>query len=623
MRPALGKSFGILLGCLGLLLLQGRHQAAARPLQPTSGPATRPPVITWRAGAAPAAGSVVAATDIDLAPDGTVVVLDRLLARAQRFDGAGKALTVYGQVGTPGALRRPLGLAVDSGIARVYVADTGNRRLAVFGLDGAFQTGWGGFSEPEAVTVGLDGRVYVYDRGVHGIKVRRPDGGDEGVFPVQVAQARLVELPRGISTAPSGSIFFAAEAPVANGPNILYEFSAAGLVVPPRTQLPWQIRDFGFAASGQLLLLDGTGQRLVTQLDRRSGATLASPVEPGAVAMAAGSDGTVQLLYKATGGRPTRLTRVSVSGNTVSTLGTQPFPAVRRGWFDHPVRVEAVPGGGALVLDTLGRLQHFTAGGEALGQFSAPGLQEATLHPSGKRLFIVRVHTPSPDEPDDPDGAAPGMRRYRVEARDLPDGLLSGADNEAPSTPAWLVDWSEPLNAATFTQIEALAYHPPTDRLLALDSGHRRLLQWTAYGRPLPDIALPDPGASVPGYTDMAVSPSGKVYLLNSGAHLAYGLATLDGGLPEDSFDLGVAAYRLAVTPDQQLVALSGHRTVHVVGREGGPAQALRLPSEGDAGEASDVAVDGSGRIYVADFDPRAVHVFGSGSLFLPILWRP
>lgn len=623
MRSSIGNPYGTAAGLLGLLLLSCLSAAAARPLQEGADRAPQGPFTTWRAGPMPAAGGVVAPTDIDLAPEGSVVVLDRRLERAQRFDAAGKAITVYGQVGTPGALRQPLGLAVDTGRARVYVADTGNRRVAVFGLGGSFEAEWTGFSEPEALTVGLDGRVYVYDRGVHGIKVRRPDGGDEGVFPVQVAQARLVELPRGIGTSAKGSIFFAAEAPVANGPNVLYEFSAAGLVVPPRTQLPWQIRDFGFGAGGQLLLLDGTSRRLVTQLDRRSGATLATPIQPGAVAMAAAPDGMVLLLYKATGGKAAGLTRVTVADNTVTPLDTRTFPAVRRGWFDHPVRVEAVPGGGVLVLDTLGRLQRFDAAGAPLGQFSAPGLQEVALHPAGKRLFIVRVHTPSPEDPDDPDGAAPGLRRYRVEARDLPAGLLSGPDDEAAATPAWTVDWSEPLDGAQFTQIEALAYHPATDRLLALDSGHRRLMQWTALGHPLNDIHLPDPGDSVPGYTDMALAPSGKVHLLLSGARRVYGLTHLDGRLPEEVVDLGVPAFRLAATPDERLVALAGRRMVQVLAASGEPAQALPLPPEGEAGEASDVAMDEAGRIYVADYDARALHVSGPARTFLPALWRP
>jgi hypothetical protein len=406
---------------------------------------------------------------------------------------------------------------------------------------------------------------------------------------------------------------------------VLYEFSAAGLVLPPRTQLDWQIRDLAFGTAGQLLLLDGTGHRLVTQLDRVRRDTVATPVEVGAVALAARPGGAVRLLMKPTGTGHSGQRRLMVDGNTVTELARSDFPAVERGWFDHPVRIDAAPDGSVLVVDILGRVERFAPGRitGGLGQWSGPGLQEALL--DGNRLYVVRLRTPSADDPSDPDGAPSGQRRYRVTALDLPQGLVSAVDAEAPATVAWQVDWNEPLAGAAFTQIEALALDRRSGRLFALDAGHRRIMAWDARGQALPDIPLTDPGTGPPGYTDMAVAPEGRLMVLHSSSRQVIPV-TPDGNGSGAPIDVGAKAYRLAIATDGRLVALAGNRRVRAYDPAGGLLHELPLPAPSEpGGEASDVAVDGSGRILVADYDPRAVHVFEprpNGQLLLPFVAR-
>ena len=87
------------------------------------------------------------------------------------------AVASFGVQGTGnGQLNDPKGLAVD-GQGQVYVVDTRNHRVQVFGADGQFLRGWGSqgnaagqFQEPWGITVDTAGNVYVADTWNHRIQ---------------------------------------------------------------------------------------------------------------------------------------------------------------------------------------------------------------------------------------------------------------------------------------------------------------------------------------------------------------------------------------------------------------------------------------------------------------------
>ena len=117
-------------------------------------------------------------------------------AQVLKFDKSGKFLL---QIGKPGQttgnenLNRPSAVAVDATANEVFVADTGNRRIAVFDSEsGKFKRAWGAYGEapgadpgaydPNApasrqfrdvtcVDIAKDGNVYVCDRTSNRIQV--------------------------------------------------------------------------------------------------------------------------------------------------------------------------------------------------------------------------------------------------------------------------------------------------------------------------------------------------------------------------------------------------------------------------------------------------------------------
>jgi len=151
---------------------------------------------------------------ISIAPDGSVYVSDTKNNRIQKFDPQGKFLQTWGNEGTvEGQFNSPIGIAVTSD-GSVYVADSGNNRIQQFNAQGDFIQAWGNkgsaesqFNSPAGLAIASDGSIYVADDGNNRIQQFSPQGdfvrawGNEGTADAQF------NSPKGLSIASDGSVY--------------------------------------------------------------------------------------------------------------------------------------------------------------------------------------------------------------------------------------------------------------------------------------------------------------------------------------------------------------------------------------------------------------------------------
>ncbi len=114
--------------------------------------------------------------DLDLAPDGNLVILDSLNARVQILRPDGSFVRMFGERGTAaGSFSLPKGIAVD-GFGHVYVSDGQAHRFVIFDIEGRYllsigtqamvvdgQVQPGGLALPKGITADSDGKIFIVD----------------------------------------------------------------------------------------------------------------------------------------------------------------------------------------------------------------------------------------------------------------------------------------------------------------------------------------------------------------------------------------------------------------------------------------------------------------------------
>ncbi len=137
---------------------------------------------------------------VALGPDGEVVIADTWNYQVKVASADGVLLNAWGERGEYGVsaqrdpvygLWGPRAVAVDSE-GYIYVADTGNKRIRVYTLNGEFVrdigsggSGTGQLDEPAGVALHPDGRLYVADTWNRRVSVFSTEGGYLYEFPVR------------------------------------------------------------------------------------------------------------------------------------------------------------------------------------------------------------------------------------------------------------------------------------------------------------------------------------------------------------------------------------------------------------------------------------------------------
>lgn len=184
-----------------------------------------------RAGQGRAPGQFDSPRGMAFGPDGSLYVVDMRNARVQQFAADGTFVRQFGSLGHGDgqfwreASRGPTGIAVGPD-GSVYVADTWNYRIQKFTADGQFVAKWGTFVNlvtgqqggdrtglygPRGIALGPDGALYVTDTGNARVVVYGSDGtfrrefGSKGTGPSQLNE------PVGIAVTADGARVYVAD----------------------------------------------------------------------------------------------------------------------------------------------------------------------------------------------------------------------------------------------------------------------------------------------------------------------------------------------------------------------------------------------------------------------------
>lgn len=143
-------------------------------------------------------------------PAGRLFVADPAAGLVHVFDDAGGFLGTLGD----GELSRPVGLAFDQRTRQLYVADTGDHRVAVLSMQdtlvtaiGARGTGPGQFNFPTFVTLDDAGRLYVSDSLNCRVQVFSPEGAFERSIGSRGDMPGYFSQPKGLAVDPEGRLF--------------------------------------------------------------------------------------------------------------------------------------------------------------------------------------------------------------------------------------------------------------------------------------------------------------------------------------------------------------------------------------------------------------------------------
>jgi hypothetical protein len=151
------------------------------------------------------------ATAVAAGPEDRLLVLSRDSAGVCVFEPDGRQMALFGAKGAgDGQLDQPSDLDLDAS-GNVYIADTNNNRIVVFGPDGTFvaNAGAGKIEKPVAVEVDGSGNLYIIQSQKPGL-VKIPKAGNGYGDPVAFAQTQ--GQPWDVTSDANGRIYVAQDA---------------------------------------------------------------------------------------------------------------------------------------------------------------------------------------------------------------------------------------------------------------------------------------------------------------------------------------------------------------------------------------------------------------------------
>ena len=207
--PRLKKPYGVAVDSKGLIYVADEAQQKVLVFD------LEKKHLAFRGDKAPAHFQLAIGVAID--DKDRLFVSDSVLHQVTCFDAKGDFLSVFGSE----KLLRPVGMAVDNDLRRLYVADIQGARLAIFDLDTyqfvryinsqapSKEEPHGFLGTPTNVAVDPDGLVYVVDTIPNRVEVFDTDGNYVRGFGEQGRRAGNFARPKGIAVDSDGHIYVA------------------------------------------------------------------------------------------------------------------------------------------------------------------------------------------------------------------------------------------------------------------------------------------------------------------------------------------------------------------------------------------------------------------------------
>lgn len=151
---------------------------------------------------------------IDVAPGGTVYVVDGSAHLIQRYSSTGSYMGGFGYRGkVNGQFDQPYDVAIAPS-GRVYVSDSSNHRIQYFTPQGSYLGKWGSkgtwdgqFQFPHGLAISPSSRVYVVDSGNHRIQYFTSTGSFLGKCGKKAKGNSGLAYPRLIALGPQGDVY--------------------------------------------------------------------------------------------------------------------------------------------------------------------------------------------------------------------------------------------------------------------------------------------------------------------------------------------------------------------------------------------------------------------------------
>ncbi len=536
-------------------------------------------VATWRSAAEPkTSGLFRAPWGVDVGPDDRIYVADAGQGAVHVLAPDGAPLALWDAAGA--GLGQPRDVAV--GDTAVYVSDPEADRIHVLGLDGAPKAQWPLAGHPGGLAWDAGRReLYVTLLAARQVTALAADDGR----PVRTwdAESSLLEEPWGIAVGPDGRVYVS---DIGTQALAVWQFDRNGALIGGH-----QVALDGQALAPLDVAVDGDGDVFVVtelrlarfHLGQLVGQPLPATGGRGvAVGPGSGLVTTVQDMRQGFTGIRHYRDRRAIS----SVVDRWGGPFAPLGSIEGPRRVSANRDARAFVLDTWPRVQSWNTDGTPRTQFGIGGLHDIAAGRRGS-VFVVDGRRMA-FWPEDGNGGA----------------QWSWAPPGATPTEGNPFSWLMAVDTFDLAGVGNTA--------IAVDIGDQRLFAVDFNGNPVAEWPLAPPE----GFESIADAAlvEGEVVLLNRTHKRVEVRRLADGGLVRQ-WQVPGSAIRLDAGTDGSVYVLNREGWVLKHAADGAlraawPVEDPTINHPPGYVAATDVAVDGDGKVYVSRGEAGEIAVF-------------